>query len=1605
MSDSHPEYDNKEQLISRLGENLQVRFPVQEVEAITALARRYYQVIPSDELLQRSLDDLLGITLSAWQFLQQHDLDEPKVRVFNPDFEQHGWQSGHTVIEVLQSDMPFLVDSIRMELNRRELAIHTICNTVLCVQRDQGQLQSILTEAMPEVECRRESLIHLEIDRQSDPEVLKALQQGLLDVLTEVRVAVTDHQPMREGVSQLLESTKSQAGEQAQQTAEFLDWLLDNHFTFLGYDRFEPAAEGSGWQRLPQQALGIQSRQSGDQLLNPTGISDGELLSFSREGRRSRVHRPAHLDVICVQSVDGSGKVRALHRFVGLYTSPVYRRSLTEIPLVRTKAQAVLKRAGFTPDGHSSKELLDILEDLPREELFLASIDELYQIAIGVFDLQERHKVRLLIRRDDCKGFYSCLYYVPRELFNSALRQKIQKVLTEQLQAQEVEFRTRFSDSILARVHFVLRVDPNSTPGCDFKRLERRVIEASRAWDDELKRGLVDVNGEEQGNRLAMHYVQAFPSAYREHFSPRSTLLDIYHLEQLTPSQPVAMSFYRALEPTSEVLRCKLYQAERSIVLSDVLPILEQLGLKVLGEHPYPVQRRDGQRFWLHDFTLTPRGAEPVELEAIKPIVQEAFLRLWHGDAENDPFNRLVLAARLNWREVALLRAYARYSKQLRLGFSQTYIAEALCRYPQIARQLVALFRARFEPARQVSDKVQALAERLEQSILEGLDRVSSLDDDKILRRYLVLIRATLRTNYFRTDEAGLPRGYFSFKLDPSAIPEIPKPRPRFEIFVYSPRVEGVHLRGGKVARGGLRWSDRLEDYRTEVLGLVKAQQVKNAVIVPVGAKGGFVAKRLPDGGDREALLAEGIACYQTFIRGLLDLTDNLVAGELVPPADVVRHDEDDPYLVVAADKGTATFSDIANAIAEEYGFWLGDAFASGGSQGYDHKKMGITARGAWESVKRHFREQGLDTQSESFTVVAIGDMSGDVFGNGMLLSEHIRLAAAFNHQHIFIDPEPDATASFAERQRLFALPRTTWADYAPGLISQGGGVFLRSAKWIEITEPMRERFGITETRLTPNELISALLRSPVDLIWNGGIGTYIKASSETHAEVGDKANDGLRIDARELRCRVLGEGGNLGFTQLGRAEFAALGGACNTDFIDNAGGVDCSDHEVNIKILLNDLVAAGDLTLKQRNRLLAEMTDEVAELVLRNNYRQVQALSLAERHVRHAPDEYLRLIQHLESSGRLDRALEAIPDDAQFAERRDRGPALTRPELSVLLAYAKAELKEELMRATEVTDDRYLGAALATAFPEPLVSAYAEPLLRHRLKPEIVATQLANDMVNTLGPSFANRLRQSTGAGLAQILTAYVISRDLFELPALWRRIEALDNRVPAAVQLDMMSDLVRLARRACRWVLRQPELLRNAADAVERYRQGVAGLSQSLAERLSGEPRQNWQARFDELTGVGVPDDLAGVVAGSDSLYSALAIIEVAAQTGQPLEQVADIYFGLGERLELHWFDQQVKALSADSHWEAMARDSYREELDSQQRALTVSVLQFDQSSADAGRSIEQWLSHHGDALSRWQQMLADLRGVGQKECAVFSVALRELWMLAQRSLAGAG
>ncbi|WP_139215093.1 NAD-glutamate dehydrogenase domain-containing protein [Oceanisphaera psychrotolerans] len=1324
------------------------------------------------------------------------------------------------------------------------------------------------------------------------------------------------------------------------------------------------------------------------------------LIDFAKDSHRSRVHRPGYRDVVVIKRLDADGKTIGEHRLVGLYTSTVYSHEPEQIPLIRHRIAAVLAHSGFEPGGHSFKRVSQILKDMPRDEILLASTDELQELAMGIFNLQERRKASLFIRADKGGRYYSCLYYVPRDLFNTALREKVQQILVDGLGAVDVEMSAALPDSVLFRAHFVLYVEPEAQQVPDIAAIEARVMAASRSWEGDLKSNLVEVCGEEAGNRFANLFSRAFSSVYKEHFSPANGVCDIQHMEQLAPGRDIAMRFYQSIDPMAQGLKFKLYTQDAHLVLSDVIPLLENLGMRVLAEHPYVVQRRDDRQYWISDVKVSCKTPDTeAERQVVYGLIQDAFSKIWTGGAENDSFNHLILGAGLGWREVALLRAYARYSKQLRFGFSQPFLADTLVRHLAVTRLLVALFQARFEPADTADEQRQEAAQHIEQQIQEELDRVDSLDDDRILRRFLMLIRATIRTNYYQRKADGEPKEYFSFKLDPQTIPDIPQPRPMFEVFVYSPQMEGVHLRSGKVARGGIRWSDRMEDYRTEVLGLVKAQQVKNSVIVPVGAKGCFIVKQPPTSGGREAVLAAGQACYRTYIRGLLDLADNLVGGETRPPAGVVRHDGDDPYLVVAADKGTATFSDIANDISDEYGFWLGDAFASGGSQGYDHKKMGITARGAWESVKRHFHERGLDTQNERFSVIGIGDMAGDVFGNGMLLSESIALVAAFNHQHIFVDPAPDVGRSFTERQRLFGLSRSSWSDYDTSLISEGGGVFSRSAKWVEISPQMQSAFAIEADRLTPNELISALLKAPVDMIWNGGIGTYIKATVESHEMVGDKANDGLRVDGQDVRCRVLGEGGNLGATQRGRIEFALGGGAANTDFIDNAGGVDCSDHEVNIKILLNELVQQGDMTLKQRNQLLREMTDEVARLVLNNNYRQAQALNIADAFSSESVDEHMRLMRSLESAGRLDRTLEFLPSDKELLHRKEQGQGLTRPELSVLISYAKIELKQALADSW-LTEDPWFSQELVTAFPRQLQDRFPDALSSHRLRREITATQIANDLVNRMGITFVHSVRTATGADFAQIAAAYLIVRDVFGIAGHWDAIEALDGQVPVATQIDMMRDLIRLVRRGSYWVLRYRRYDLDLAGCIEAYRGALSDAVASVEQLGRIVPQDRWQEKFGRYCEQKVPELLAAYCASAESQYWLLDIIDIARHREVGIVEVASVYFTLGEKLNLVWLDRQILAFPATNHWQSLAVSSYRNELDHQLRGLTQGVIDMgkeDQEAPDVSDWLARWFQRQAPLLTRWHQTLAEVQRTKITDCAVFSVALSVLLELA--------
>jgi len=1599
------------ELMIQLAELIGTRLPPDQADEAAEFARQYYGQVASEDLAERPLADLYGAALSHWHFARVFAGGAPKLRVYNPRLEEHGWQSTHTVIEIVNDDMPFLVDSITMEVNRQRLTQHLIIHPVLKIRRDAEHRIAGLARERGESEGRFESLIHVEVDRVSEPARLEALQEGLLRILGDVRLAVQDWQPMRQRVRDIVAEVQSRPSpeppDDVAENVAFLQWLGDDNFTLLGCRDYELVQENGEdtLRRVAGSGLGIlrgaaEAGASATFAALPAELRsrarEPKLLVISKSNARSTVHRPGYMDYLGIKRFDREGKVIGERRLLGLYTSTAYNSNPAQIPLLRRKMAAVTQRAGFLPKSHAAKTLVTVLEQYPRDELFQIGEEELYATAMGIVRLGERQRTRLFVRRDVYDRFCSCLIYVARENYNTELRWRMQALLTEAFKGASSEFSVQFSDSPLARVHIVVRTTPGATPQVDVRELEQRLVRISRLWDDELKQALLEAVGEERGNALFERYARGFAAGYRDDHSPRLAVHDIEQMETLVEPDALAMSLYVPLEAPPGQLRFKMYRAGQLAPLSQSLPMLEHMGVQVLEERPYEVLRggADGAAkgdVWIDDFGMSvPGQQDQIDVERLRERFQDCFARTWRGHNENDDFNRLVMRAGLDWREVMILRAYARYMKQAVSTFSQSYIEQALTAHPGIAADLAALFRVRFDPAL-VDDRAQREAQ-LASRIAAALDDVENLDEDRILRQYLALIQATLRTNFFQRGADGEPKPVLSFKLDPSKVPQLPEPRPMFEIFVYSPRVEGVHLRGGKVARGGLRWSDRMEDYRTEVLGLVKAQMVKNAVIVPVGSKGGFVLKRPPPAGDREALMKEGVACYQAYLRGLLDLTDNLVGGAVVPPQDVVRYDPDDPYLVVAADKGTATFSDIANGVAAEYGFWLGDAFASGGSAGYDHKKMAITARGAWESVKRHFRSLGHDTQTQDFTVVGVGDMSGDVFGNGMLLSRHIRLLAAFDHRHIFIDPDPDAQASFAERERLFGLPRSSWADYNAALISEGGGVHPRSAKSIAISPQARAALGIEADALTPNELMRAILLAPVDLFYNGGIGTYVKASAETHAEVGDRANDAIRVSGAELRCKVVAEGGNLGLTQRGRVEFALRGGLVNTDAIDNSGGVDCSDHEVNIKILLNAVVDEGELTSRQRDKLLADMTDEVAQLVLRDNYFQNQILAVTRSRELDLLDEQARYLRHLSSSGRLNRRIEFLPFDDAIAERRQARQGLTAPELAVLLAYAKMELFD-LVLASDAPEDSHISTTLERYFPTPLRQRFAQQLKRHPLRREIIATHVVNSMVNRVGPTFVHRLREETGSAPADVVRAYAAAREIFQLVSLWLGTEALDNKVPVQTQDAIAFDTQRLAMRATVWLLQRRDALRDVGATIQRYASGAAEVAAGLERWLAPHERSKVDADASRLIEQGVPGELAQRVARLDDAFSALDIVEVGLETGSDVETVAGVYFGVGGRLDLGWLSQQIAALTTDSHWQNLARVAMRDDLSALAGSLSRSVLRAAQPGQGAQALIAAWETRREFQLRRWRELLSDLKTAGTLDMAMLSVLLREL------------
>ncbi|MFG3173105.1 NAD-glutamate dehydrogenase [Streptomyces sp. NPDC048200] len=1597
-------------------------------DTVLAFLQRYYLHTAPEDLSDRDPVDVFGAAFSHYRLAENRPQGTANVRVHTPTVEENGWTCSHSVVEVVTDDMPFLVDSVTNELSRQSRGIHVVIHPQFVVRRDlTGKLIEVLptrpsAEDLPH-DAHVESWIHVEIDRETDRADLKQITADLLRVLSDVREAVEDWEKMRDAALRIADELPAEPAaddlreQEVEEARELLRWLSGDHFTFLGYREYQLRDDDS-LTAVPGTGLGIlrSDPQHGDEDSHPVSPSferlpadarakarEHKLLVLTKANSRATVHRPSYLDYVGVKKFDENGEVVGERRFLGLFSSAAYTESVRRVPVVRRKVEEVLRGAGFSPNSHDGRDLLQILETYPRDELFQTPADELRAIVTSVLYLQERRRLRLYLRQDEYGRYYSALVYLPRDRYTTGVRLRIIDILKEELNGTSVDFTAWNTESILSRLHFVVRVEPGTElaqlSDADKDRIEARLVEAARSWADGFGEALTAECGEERAAELLRHYGNAFPEGYKADHSPRSAVADLVHLQTLgqEQSKDFELSLYEPVGAAPGERRFKIYRTGEQVSLSAVLPALNRMGVEVTDERPYELRCSDRTTAWIYDFGLrlpkSPNGNGDYLGDDGRERFQEAFAATWTGQAEIDGFNALVLSAGLNWRQSMVLRAYAKYLRQAGSTFSQDYMEDTLRNNVHTTRLLVSLFEARMSPERQRAgvELTDALLEELD----AALDQVASLDEDRILRSFLHLIKATLRTNFFQKTAEGTPHAYVSMKFDPTAIPDLPAPRPAFEIWVYSPRVEGVHLRFGKVARGGLRWSDRREDFRTEILGLVKAQMVKNTVIVPVGAKGGFVAKQLPDpSADRDAWLAEGIRSYRTFISALLDITDNLVAGEVVPPADVVRHDEDDTYLVVAADKGTATFSDIANEVAESYDFWLGDAFASGGSAGYDHKKMGITARGAWESVKRHFRELGVDTQSQDFTVVGVGDMSGDVFGNGMLLSEHIRLVAAFDHRHIFIDPDPVAETSYAERRRLFELPRSSWADYDTGLISAGGGVFPRSAKAIPVNAHIREALGIESkvAKMTPADLMRAILQAPVDLLWNGGIGTYVKSSAETNAEVGDKANDAIRVDGAELRVKVVGEGGNLGLTQLGRIEFAQTGGKINTDAIDNSAGVDTSDHEVNIKILLNAVVANGDLTVKQRNKLLAEMTDEVGALVLRNNYAQNTAIANAlaqSPSMLHAQQRFMR---HLVREGHLDRALEFLPSERQIRERLTAGQGLTGPETAVLLAYTKITVSTDLL-ATSLPDDPYLQSLLHAYFPTALRDRFREQIEGHALSREIVTTVLVNDTVNTGGTSFLHRLREETGASLEEIVRAQTAARAIFNSSAVWDAVEALDNVVAADVQTRIRLHSRRLVERGTRWLLNNRPQPLQLAETITFFSAGVEQVWSELPKLLRGADLEWYQQICDELTNAGVPDELATRVAGFSSAFPALDIVSVADRTGKDPMAVAEVYYDLADRLGITQLMDRIIELPRADRWQSMARASIREDLYAAHAALTADVLAVGDGTSTPEQRFAAWQEKNAPILGRARATLEEIRGSDSFDLANLSVAMRTM------------
>ncbi len=1566
------------------------------------------------DFVNYSIEELHNATFLSFSFAAEKT-SIFKVRIHNPSKDVDGFESVNTFLEVISDDMPFLVDSIVGHLDKIGIRIKNIVHPIYSTIRDEnGKLVSITEKK----NAKPESIIQLHLDKITSDSGIKMLQENITKIIETLVLVVGDWKKMIALITKAqdqIHNAKKLVKDEKEITEikDFINWIIAGNFILLGAKEFnvKEAEKGScKLEEVKNSGLGVFSSPYADvrpEVLNSSvdevcdSVKNPYVIEILKSRYRSRIHRISNAERIRIQKISENGKVVGEFRFVGLFTSSAYNHSPNTIPLVRNKIAKIIEDSGFIKGSHNHKDLISVLESYPRDELFQTNANDLLRIATGIVAICGRSQVRFFSRKDKYNRFISCLIFTPRDRSNSDLREKIKQYLAEIYNGEIADSFVEITDSKLTRFHVIVRTNDGRIPAVDNIKVEREITNMTRVWSDDLKEAISAKFENEKRIELFAKYQNAFSVSYANRFDPKRAAIDIARIEECLKKDSILFNLYRSSEALSEeITELKIYNPQRELILSDVMPVLESFGFNVIQEHTYVVTAEEDDRInpkkkvWIHYFHLNLSKSGDKFSEKTKINFEKTILLIWNKAIDVSMLNRLVVVADLDWKQIYLLRAYTKYIYQTGFRYSQVYIADVLVKYKDITKLLIELFEVKFNPnfKLSLSDR-QKKIEIISEKIAKSLGQVKDLLDDAVIKRFFSVIKATLRTNYYQVSKEGGFKGYVSFKFDCQQVLDLPLPLPYAEIFVYSSKMEGIHLRGGRVARGGLRWSDRHEDFRTEVLGLMKAQMTKNAVIVPVGSKGGFVVKKPTAGLSRDEVLKDGITSYQTFLRGLLDITDNVIEGKIDHPQNVVMHDAPDPYLVVAADKGTATFSDIANGISAEYNFWLGDAFASGGSVGYDHKKMGITAKGAWISVQRHFAEMGHDTQTQDFTCVGIGDLAGDVFGNGMLLSPHIKMVAAFNHMHIFFDPNPDAAKSFVERVRMFNLPRSTWMDYDQSLISKGGAIFERSAKSIVISPEIKAVLAIEEDELEPNELIKAILKAPVDLLWNGGIGTYVKAADESNQDVGDRANDALRINGSELRCKVVGEGGNLGFTQKGRIEYALNGGRINTDAMDNSAGVDCSDHEVNIKIALIQAMRSKKITLEERNKVLESMTEEVSRLVLSDNRLQTQAISVSYSQGASSLGDQSQFLDRLEKSGLLNRKIEFLPSRKEIDKRQNDRIGMTRPELCVMLAYSKMDVYNALL-TSDLLKDKYFEHELVSYFPKILQKKFSEEILTHQLRNEIIATQITNFVVNRAGITFVNQLCQDSGFAISDVVKSLVIACDSFRLREIWEEIETLDGKIAPQIQSQMFLASSKLLERSVMWMLRN-QSKGAISPVITRFRKIANELSSLLSEVLAQASRESFERKIERYCLNGVDRKLANKVASLDPLASVFDIAEISAASNFDLKVIAQVYFSVGNRFSLKWLRSKVSSVNYENHWQKLSSKTILEDLYSYQMKIAKSIV--DSSGKDKilceNESMTNWVKKSEFLVERFDNFILELKSQPNPDLSVFIVALNRL------------